>query len=643
MPKDTQQPGQAVTPPRRKPPESPAFAAFAAAAAKRKATRSKHLADFNESGAALAAALGLVHLPCLATPDRSARPVVSGKESRRNASKRAEKRQLASAAAGLDNKEIKAYDAEHPHARLKSNRKQNLETAQVIYERAYDLNDSLHKAAHKLRVCSTHVAARLLPGGVCHKTGQALCRSRVCPTCQKALSHKRRAAFLGFFDLNREEMSKFYFYHMVLTLRHSREEDVRDCLYTKYLIERFKMLRGTHFDKNAPAGLSKEWAAYWNKRVAGGIYSIETVPGSDGSPHIHLHVFLLAKMPLWRKGQASEFTKTMRLRWLELTNDSTQVHVEPVYTWQLDEYGMPVLDKKGQKVKSYVTKQHARAGLPGAAESAELQFAHLRAGVAECAKYTLKTDPVSLGQFSDSFLYDLIETRHRYYGRFGCLHSRTKESKQFKELERLNSDFKDLEQVDADALRQMTDPETGEVHLKSKTAMIITSSRNLVPRTAALATLAGTSAAVNEYYYTVKDMAKVVEYAPDADAAVAKALSVTLYKKYSAENDVGATEDEAFSASLPTVAPGLEKCVVLGEVLQAQKSINYRISNRLRIILCPHFQRSPSDNYRPLWGGHTRLPGASSALCATRSGLSVLVASKWRSTAASVRPSWSPF
>jgi hypothetical protein len=657
MPKYTKNRAKSSGPP----PDSRAFLAFAAAAEKKKAQRQKLLADFNESGAAHAQALGLVHQVHQLTPDHSARPVVSGKESRANASKRAGKRQQASAADVLDNKEIKASDAQHPYAKLKSNRTQNLAVAQTLYERAYERNDSLHKTAHKLRVCSTAGAFRMHSPEVCHKTGQALCRSRVCPTCQKALSHKRRAAFLGFFDLNREVMQKFYFYHMVLTLRHSRAEDIRDELYTKQLIEYFKQLRGTSFNKNSAAGLCSGAAEYWNKRVAGGIYSIETVPGKDGSPHIHLHIFLLAKMPLWRNGQAGEFQKEMRSRWLSITGAedvrgaSSQVHVEPVYTWKLDEFGRPVLDKKGQKVKDYVTKQHKRA-LPGAAaETDEVKYQHLRAGVAECAKYTLKTDEASLSQFSDSFLYDLIETRHRYYGRFGCLHSRTKESKQFKELNRLNSDFKDLEQVDADALRQMTNPETGEVVLKMNTSMIISSFRNMTPQTTALSTLTGTAAVVNEYYYSVKDMSKVVEYASDADAAVAKALSVTLYKRYEAENDIATIGDEKAAAlaaaadvqylvdDLGPIDPGVEKCPTLGEVRQAQKSTKSLHSKRLNTIICPHYLPLQSTSWLSLWGVHAPRPAGSAATYAKPLVYPGLQSVSWQNIGRTTKPAWSPF
>ena len=567
-------------------PISPALAAFTAAAEKRRSTSAAQLRAFNDSGAAHALALGLVHTPCVAQPDHSAKPVIgAGKQAREKAAKRAEKRQQASAAGALDNKELKACNSEHPRTRLKSNRQQNLQVAQTLYERAFERNDALHKTAHKLRVCSTAGAFRLLSPSVCHKTGQALCRSRVCPTCQRALAHKRRAAFLGFFDLNREVMKKFHFYHMVLTLRHSREEDIRDCLYTKYLLDCFKQLRGTSFDKASGAALSDDAKEYWNKRVAGGIYSIETVPGSDGSPHIHLHLFVLAKMPLWRKGQASEFLKAMRSRWLEITGNgdvrgaSTQVHLEPVYTWKMDEKtGQPLKDAKGNKVKNYVTKQHARF-LPGAsAEADEFQYEHLRAGVAECAKYTLKTDEASLSQFSDSFLYDLIETRHRYYGRFGCLHSKSADSKQFKELNRLSGDFKDLTRLDADELRQLFNPETGEIVAKSATTMVITNFRNVKARTASAAgtVMPDHKGTTSEHYYSIIDPTKAVEYDPYSAAAVAKALSVTLYRRYKAEEDI-ATEDEA------------------------QNSTNNHVSIPLKTVTCLHFLPLPLNSYQYCW------------------------------------------
>lgn len=574
MPKYTQQPGQSANPP----PLSPAFAAFAASTEAKKVKKAKQLADFNESGAAHAQALGLVHQVCHLVPDHSARPVVTGKQARANASQRAEKRRQALAAGALDNKEIKASDSEHPLERIKSNRQLNLKTAQILYERAYERNDSLHKTAHKLRVCSTAGAFRMLSQDVCHKTGQALCRSRICPTCQKALSHKRRAAFLGFYDVNAKEMGNYRFYHMVLTLKHSRDLDIRDGLYTKYLLESFKQLRGTSFD----GGLDVAARDYWNKRVAGGLYSIETTPGKDGSPHIHMHVLLLAKMPLWRNGQKSLFHKAITARWLQITGDSSQVHLEPVYTWKVDEFGRNVLNKKGEKVKDYVTKQVA--ALPGLAVD---YSAHLRAGVAECAKYALKTDEASLSQFSDSFLYELIETRNRYYGRFGCLHSRDKRSARFVGLNRLNSDFKDLERVEQDAARQMFNPETGEIHMKSQTAMVITNFRNVKAQSAAGRvdgkTLRNGQMAGFEHYYSILDMSKAVEYAADADAGVAKALSVTLYRRYKPEEDI--------AVEVPPVA----------EADPAQNSINPVEINPLSTKICRRFLPLPLSSFQYCW------------------------------------------
>ena len=533
-------------------PTSPAFAAFAAATVKRMARRSATLEDFNESGKAHAAALGIVHTPCESAAPSVKPTIGAGKQSRAKAAKRAEKRQQALAAGVLDNKELKAYDLDHPRTKVKSNRKQNLATAQVLWERVHERGDALHKAAHKLRLCSTAGAFRVLSQGVCHKTGQALCRSRVCPTCQRALAHKRRAAFLRFFEINSLVMSGFYFYHMVLTLRHSREEGIRDNLYTKQLVDSFKILRGTSFDKASGAGLCEEDKEYWNQRVAGGIYSVETVPGFDGSPHIHLHVLLLAKMPLWRKSQSSKFLTHIKSRWLEITSAggvegaSTQVHLEPVYTWKLDESGQPLRDKLGNKIKDYVTKGRASATGGTESEAEKTGYDHLKAGVSECAKYTLKTDEASLNQFSDAFLYDLIETRHRYYGRFGCLHSRSKDSSQFAKLHMLNGDFKDLEQVDADLLRQLYNPVTRQTVAKSDTVLVVTNFRNTTAHTAPGSLERDEETGLNrglEPYYSINDMTKAAEFSPEAGGAVAKALSVTLYRRYDAANDIGA-EDE---------------------------------------------------------------------------------------------------
>jgi hypothetical protein len=445
-------------------------------------------------------------------------------------SQAAQKRRQASAAGALDNKEIKVYPDGHPLNEVKSNREQNRKVSQFLKERAYALEDKVWKASKKIGVCSINGAFRQISETVCHRVGRALCKSRVCPTCQRVLAYKRRAAVMCFYDLNTKALDKFYFYHMTLTLRHSRDAGIRDEIYTSELIGLFKKLRGVTGGK---VTVARGW---WDKRVAGGIYSVETTPGRDGSPHIHVHVLLLAKMPLWRKDHTSEFLKEVRSRWLLLSSlsvadgGSTKVHLEPVFTWLKDDAGQLLLDAKGERVKNYARKINQCGS----------NREHMRAAIAECAKYTMKTDSESLSQFSDSFLHDLISTRNRYYGRFGCLHSRDKSSAQFIQLDRLNADFKDIEEIDKQELLSLYDPETGEVVAKHQTKLLITPFSNTRGHTAAVCSVHWSRATPRggEHYYSIRDRTKACEFGPDMESELPKLLSLTLYRAYNSEDDL---------------------------------------------------------------------------------------------------------
>jgi hypothetical protein len=519
MPKYTQQPGQLANPP-----DSPAFAAFAAASARRSSTKTKCLVEFNESGAAHAAALGLVHTPLVAVPDLSARPVVPAKGSRRTSGKGAAK--SASLDADLSSRYYrnKSVPDSHPRARLESYRHKAMKVVQFLKEHAYGFDDPFWRNAQKVANCSLYGAFRVVSPTVAHSVGRALCKNRFCPICQRVLAHKRQCKMFTFVDANKEPLSKYYFYHMVLTLRHSVADDVRNGLYVSELVNNFKSLRGV------TGGKVTEQRSWWDKRVAGGFYSVETEPGSDGSPHIHMHILLLAKMPLYnaRKPLLSEFLIRAKADWLQLSGDSTQVHVEPVFTWKKDEDGEFLLDANGKKQKEYARK--VKFGGEG--------FEHLREAIAECAKYTLKTDTDSLGQFSDAFLHDLLSTKHRYFGRFGVLHARHPDSKQFKKLELLNTNFKDLEEIDAKEAVQLWDPERQILVSKSDTKMGITPFSNTRARTA------GGSAYKDEnglnrggeHYYSIQDPTKFAEFPTMQE--MPKALSLTIYRPYNPEIDL---------------------------------------------------------------------------------------------------------
>jgi hypothetical protein len=293
------------------------------------------------------------------------------------------------------------------------------------------------------------------------------------------------------------------------------------------LVEKFKQLRGV-------TGRATEQRSWWDKRVAGGMYSVELTAGSDGSPHIHLHCVLLATMPLFRhsRGHQSEFIKRARLNWLELTGDSSNLYIEPIYRYKRDEEtGAQLLDAKGKRIKEYAEKGEATAE-------------HLQAAFAECAKYTLKSEPEALEQFADSFIHDLVESKNRYFGRFGCLHHRDPRSGAFKQLAVLNTNFKDIEAVDEKRLQQLYNPETGETQSIVTTRLAVTPFSNTRGKTAPAAKYreqihkdAGRVRG-SETYYQLVNPAKVRELPFDADKRLPKALAATIYERYEPENDL---------------------------------------------------------------------------------------------------------
>jgi hypothetical protein len=424
----------------------------------------------------------------------------------------------------------KSSPSGHPVERLKSNQQQAREVAAVLKQRAYSFDDDFFRIGRKLENCAVYGAFRLLPSGAANKIGQAMCKHRGCPTCQRVLSIKRRDAATAFFKDNQEQLSGYYFYHLVLTLRHNAEEEVRTHFYLPDLIRYFKELRGV-------TGKVTAWRKWWDKRVAGGFCSIETTPSKDKTAHIHMHILLIGKMPLWASGgktkdgkpkaRTSKFLEQVKLKWLELTGAdrieeaSTQVHLEPVYTWKVDEQGEPLLDAKGEKIKDFAHK--AKFGGASADE-------HLLAAVSECAKYTMKTDAASLEMFSDDMLRDLLTQRHRYYGRFGILHAKHPDSSKFKNLNRLNADFKDLSEVDAKRAKSLWDPKEQATVRMEDTKAIVSPFRNMSAHQAGGSVHKDEDgkARGHENYYQVIDPDKVIVCGNEQE--LAKNLSATIYK-----------------------------------------------------------------------------------------------------------------
>ncbi len=362
----------------------------------------------------------------------------------------------------------------------------------------------LQRAAGRLRNCSVHGLFRSHDDGANHLIGRALCKCRLCPNCQEALSVKRKRNAEAFFAANAEQLKPFYFYHMVLTVRHSAADNVRTGLYTGDVVKYFAALRGQGGTNDRAA------KAWWNDRVAGSLYSVELKAGRDGSPHIHVHALLLARRPLWRAdGKPSAFVGAARDRWQRITGDSTGVFVEPVYT--LDEAG----------AKQYYSP---RTSGPDA----------LRRAVAECAKYTLKTEPAALGAFSTAFIRDLLTTRNRYFGRTGIL-TKKGGGDMFTDLERLNTNFQDLEAAEERTAETMVNPETGAVARPEETRILMTPFANVqeVPAADGRST-----------YWALRDPTNAVRFGHELTPDVQVFLAQTLRRRYDPRADVGADPEE---------------------------------------------------------------------------------------------------
>ena len=62
------------------------------------------------------------------------------------------------------------------------------------------MKDVFDRTALKLYNCSTYGAFREVSDGQIHKIGQALCKNKFCPVCQRVLAYKRRMKAEEFFE-----------------------------------------------------------------------------------------------------------------------------------------------------------------------------------------------------------------------------------------------------------------------------------------------------------------------------------------------------------------------------------------------------------------------------------------------------------
>lgn len=421
----------------------------------------------------------------------------------------AEKARQALAAAPVHTLETKEEsEADYsPLQKLKENRLSCLETANTLKMMAdYDFDSALHKAADRIENCSLAGAFRSLPDGVNNKIGQALCRNRLCPNCQRVQAVKRRANFMQWLHLNEHPLKGFKFYHLVLHVRHSAALKLREGLYTSELLEAFQTLRG--------CGRMKDPAvrAWWDARISGGVYSVELAPGkTDHTAHVHVHVTLFCApgtIPIYRKDRNSEFVKTASKLWRKITKDpkAKALFIEPVY----------YLDEAGEK--QYYT--------PG--EPIELLYK----AVAECMKYTLKTDESDLTKYTPEFLQELLTTPNRYFGRFGVLHQKTPSPLIFCELERLNSNYIDLAEKLEKEKKSLYNHKTGHHHEKAESRIGLTYFNNTRIRYASVALGEGT-------YYQFKNPQKVGFLHPDEETKALQYLAHTIRNAYAPENDLG--------------------------------------------------------------------------------------------------------
>jgi hypothetical protein len=248
-----------------------------------------------------------------------------------------------------------------------------------------------------------------------------------------------------------------------------------------------------------------------------------------------MHVFLMSKIPLWNKRmkENSVNVKYLRDRWESITGDSSGVFLKPLY----------FVDADGREIE-YEPKT-------GNVEV-------LDKAISECMKYTLKCDAQSLSGFSYDFINELVTTRNRYYGRTGCFSANSKASKQFAELERLCTDFADLEEVAERENRTLMNPETGEIHAKEETKLSVTYHGNTAPRTVALAELSNEELLMlhanrtlpdgsrvqlkprktESHYYTFKDKKAVSVYEWNEIKKASVHLGKSVRADYHEKNDI---------------------------------------------------------------------------------------------------------
>ncbi len=406
---------------------------------------------------------------------------------------------------------------------LKETKKKSNVIAKNLSILASNSNDSMShafkKAQYKISNCSTHGVFREVVEGQIHKVGQALCKNKLCPNCQRVVSRKRRNKAEVFFNDNIDKLKEYTFYHLVLTLRHN--PNLRNYDYVDEILYSFKNLRGTESKR-------KEYQK-WKEFIEGGYYSVEVKEGKD-SPHIHIHSIIMTKSDV----SVSDMS-FIQDNWKMITKDSNQIQLEPIF-FLSDEYeegAVEYVKKDGSKAWKiyYDSKTHS--------------VDYLRSAFMESLKYTIKSDSIlgssktNLNDDKRSLVYSLLTKKHRLFGRFGCLYNTKKNRELFTGLEKLAFNYKDLENVN-DSNRILTDVETGEIYKDYETRLFVTGFSNV-----------RTKEVTDDYtLYNVVDKSSIKYYFGDQLQKANITLTKTLIPpkgKDSLLNNSNLTESEKFT------------------------------------------------------------------------------------------------
>lgn len=259
------------------------------------------------------------------------------------------------------------------------------------------------------------------------------------------------------------------FFHLMLSVPHTKKGYRGEKFYAKELIQRFNFLRKDE---------------YFREKVIAGEYTTEIVENGENGYHIHLHILLITKN--W-KGNRDEIYNWILPRWNSLTvnNDVEQDEFTPETKEFLKDKGfapeqIEFLNPKGSTIawleslyvtKKFVTQKEKKEGwkfskrLSRQGKPVFIKYLNKNApledkmkGIMECLKYHF--EPFALHDDEGNFDIELIAKilpniyRQRLYGKFGLFFG-------VKELNLKETPEEEIEQVLEEAT-EATHPITGE-------------------------------------------------------------------------------------------------------------------------------------------------------------------------------------